>query len=203
MLRNSASVKRMTRRDGCRLQQTLLWLLLGALIGYVVALWNTSPILHYPSQSNGSGKNNNPTTAMASFVSHLKDTPRQATSHVGVDKQVLVPPFEIAQNFAGASLAHIDPGKQIEWHHHPTMYEVFFITAGQGYVSIVDKQDVERRSQSKMDADAFSKQATTALLHKGSFLLTAPGDYHSFGVDADRTEPMEMIYFGVTTDATR
>lgn len=130
-----------------------------------------------------------------SFVSHVDQLPLQPTSHAGAYKQVLLSFGSLADNFAGLSRARIEPGQSIEWHHHPTMFECFYVLSGEGYVAMTTQQT------SRDDPAQLNARAVTSQLTKGSFLLTAPGDYHSFRVDQDKTEPLQLLYFGVTTDS--
>jgi quercetin dioxygenase-like cupin family protein len=103
--------------------------------------------------------------------------------------------FHIADNVAALSVASIDPGKTIEKHNHPTMYELFFILSGEGYVTLTSSSTTP-----EYDNDISTKTTQrTEILKPGVFLQTAPGDFHSFGVDESRQEPLRMIYFGVTT----
>ena len=135
-----------------------------------------------------------------SFVTHLDQVALQATSHDGVRKQVLLPSFGIAANVAALSVARIAPGQEIPYHHHPTMYEFFFVLAGQGHVGLVRAAAAPKKGVS---LDFFTQNEETIQLRQGSFLQTSPGDYHSFRVDASQTEPLQMIYFGITTTDTR
>ena len=129
-----------------------------------------------------------------SYVMQVNDLPLQPTSHPGIHKQVILKSFEVAENLAALSIANIEVGKTIEKHNHPTMFEFFYILSGEGYVELTPAKD----------ANNFSSTTTTVsrkeVLRQGSFLQTAPGDFHSFGVEENQKVPLRMIYFGVTTD---
>lgn len=125
-----------------------------------------------------------------SFVSNIQDIPVIPTSHPGIQKQVILPSFAIAPNLAALSIANIEPGQSIASHHHPTMFELFYVLSGQGKVTLTPPSNNSNASAS----------SNTKVLSQGVFLQTAPGDFHSFRVEDHRSEPLRMIYFGVTTD---
>ena len=186
-----------------------LWIVVGALIGYILGRTGTSCRFSADERSttvhqlNTVGKQefvSDRNGYTESFISHQSELPLQRTPHVGVNKQVLLAPFRVADNFAGVSIARVESGQTIELHHHPTMFEFFYILSGEGYVSIIEKPKQAKPSHGIRQSD--EKGAKSPLV-QGSFLLTAPGDYHSFGVEKDKTAPMQMIYFGVTTDSVQ
>jgi quercetin dioxygenase-like cupin family protein len=133
-----------------------------------------------------------------SFVANLPEIPIIPTSHPGITKQVLLQSFEIAKNVAALSVASINPGQMIETHHHPTMFEFFYILSGEGRVTLTTPDGGDAISATTSSSGESSQ--TTHVLKEGVFLQTAPGDYHSFTVDSNQQDPLRMIYFGITTD---
>lgn len=176
------------------------WILAGFLMGVCVGQWLGQGTSLLPSPTTTSSNLTNmhdmrkKSSRDSSFVTHLSEIPLQATSHEGVNKQSLVPSFAIHPNLAGLSVASIQPGQTIEKHHHPTMYEFFYVISGEGYVKTTLAQPDNSSSQQP------GKSEETFQLRQGSFIQTIPDDFHSFGVGKERTKPLQMIYLGVTTD---
>jgi mannose-6-phosphate isomerase-like protein (cupin superfamily) len=171
------------------LSQPWLWsLIIGLSLGLLLGEMKGCP---RGSSETNQTKRFKVTKRPPSFVQRVGEIPLQPTSHPGISKQAILQPFDIAANLAGLSIASIEPGKTIEKHCHPTMFEFFYILSGDGYVVL-----------SPANSDAKAQSGSKQSLRAGDFLQTAPGDFHSFGVDDDgeTKEPLRMIYFGITTD---
>ena len=188
-------MKILPERSKQRLFSSPWWILVGFFSGVCVGQWFAHGKITANSMALDNTsiqkKRNNARGRQSSFVTHLNSIPFQATSHKGVDKQSLLPPFSITENLAGLSVASIQPGQTIEKHNHLTMFEFFYVLSGEGYV--ISTKRVQQ------DSPGFKIDETVKLI-EGSFVQTVPGDFHSFGVDKDQTRPLQMIYFGITTD---
>eukprot|EP00977_Amphora_coffeiformis_P013513 scaffold3571_cov176-Amphora_coffeaeformis.AAC.29 len=177
-----------SRKSSC---SSLWWILVGFFAGVCVGQWFAHGETAATTTADATTSIQATRKKHSSYVTHLNEIPLQPTSHKGVDKQSLLPPFSIAENLAGLSVASIQPGQTIERHHHPTMFEFFYVISGEGYA--VSKNNAQQ--------DSFgSNSEETLKLREGSFVQTVPGDFHSFAVDHVQTKPLQMIYFGVTTD---
>ena len=172
----------------------IAWLSIGVVLGFLLGGRGSSSHNTTNNQLRVDVDKDAPASnKITSFVSHVDELPLQATSHAGVNKKVLSSPFDLASNFAGFSMASIQPGQRIESHHHPTMFEFFFVLSGEGYVATTT---IANDASDQQSSNSNNNNEVTSPLRKGSFLLTAPGDFHSFRVDNDKTEPLQMMYFG-------
>ncbi len=104
-------------------------------------------------------------------LSELSD---QGVSHnTAIRKKVMVQPGDIPHltNFSQATFA---PGQVAKAHAHSDMYEVFFVSAGNGTMAV-----------NGADQD----------LSQGVCILVEPGDVHEVTNTGD--EPLVLTYFGI------
>lgn len=107
----------------------------------------------------------------------LSNLPVESVSHNrAIQKQVMLRSGELPHltNFAQARFA---PGQVAPAHHHPDMYEIFFVESGQGAIAI---------------------NGTPYPLTPGTCITVEPGEAHE--VSNTGTEDLILTYFGVLSE---
>lgn len=155
-----------------------------------------------------------------SQVIHLHNVPLKSTSHVDNDaqeghhhhhrpiiitKQQLVEPFVLVNNLAGISVTNLLPGQSVTRHSHKSMHEFFYILDGQGLVQLETETTTSRRSipnnnNNSIDDEDNNISSSWLSVSKGSLVYAAEREAHAFHVPENASQPMQMIYFGLTTN---
>ena len=183
-----------------------------------------SPPVHAAS-STGQHYYNQAAAAAAAVVKksqviHLNDLPLKSTSHVDaqgrpITKQQLIDPFTLVDNLAGISVTSLLPGQSVTRHSHDSMHEFFYILDGQGLVQI-DNDDIisnnnnssssgndnaesNNASLSSSSSSSSSTSSSWRSISKGSLVYAAEQEAHAFHVPENASQPLQMIFFGLTT----
>jgi hypothetical protein len=146
-------------------------------------------------------------TSSSSRVIRLQDVPLKSTSHVygpqgrPIAKQQLVDPFTLVNNLAGISVTSLLPGQSVTRHAHDSMHEFFYILDGDGLVDISNSSSSGNNdAESNISASSSSSSSSWMSVSKGSLVYAAEREAHAFHVPENASQPMQMIFFGLTTN---
>jgi quercetin dioxygenase-like cupin family protein len=147
--------------------------LLGFFSGFAFRGFDTVPVNKF---------NDHEDAPRRGFITHISKVSHRPTSHMDgqgrpITKQQLVDPFVIP-NFAGFSIATLQPGQTLAEHSHESMVELFYVLSGSGKVQI-DGQETS--------------------IAQGHFIEVVPGERHAFDVQPTEEQAMVMLFCGITT----